>query len=740
MKDRTSTGWLLPLSVLCYLVGAGLLTRFVEPNGLGLMLLALPLFSFTRQYGRKAGLLAAAAGVLLNSIIWTTVGNGIFALRHASVTFILVRYVTECAGAALLVLLVDTLRKAEQARQEEMERSRTLFEIAPAAMFVVEKGRLSYFNNHAVEMLGYSPEELRGLPISSILHPEDFEHALALFAARSEGRLLPVSTTRIRRKDGTVIWVETVGERIEWDGRPAVLYFSSDVSERMAAEERYRISESKYRSLVELAPEAISVVEDGRVSFCNTHFLEMLGYAREEMIGLSIDAITHMDDLASARERYQHRVEGTVLPKAVFRHVRKDGGVIWVETVGQRIEWEGRPAVLYFSSDITERRALEEQFVQAQKMESVGRLAGGIAHDFNNILQVILGFCEILLTTDTDPQDVVRVVKTIKESAERAAALTMQLLAFSRKQSVVFSAVDLAALVRDSRDMLAQMLGEDILVTHELEGDGAVVNADAGQLQQVLMNLAVNARDAMPEGGKLTISIQRSVIGAGDTGRPVEMSPGDYVLLQVSDTGVGMNAETLSRLFEPFFTTKELGKGTGLGLSIVYGIVKQTKGHVFVESRLGGGTTFKIYLPRVPGAPETARTREGSERRGTETVLLVEDEDGVRNLVQRQLAASGYQVLTASDGTEALEVCRKNPGGIDVLLTDVVLPGARGGKVAEAFRVSNPGGRVIYMTGYTDASGFEDRARREGATILQKPFTLSSLVSGIRQVLSGSSR
>jgi len=252
------------------------------------------------------------------------------------------------------------------------------------------------------------------------------------------------------------------------------------------------------------------------------------------------------------------------------------------------------------------------------------------------------------------------------------------------------------------------------------------------------MNLAVNARDAMPEGGTLTISVSRCTIAAGDAGRPIEMSPGDYVVLRVSDTGVGMDGQILSRLFEPFFTTKELGKGTGLGLSIVYGIVKQANGHIFVESRPGSGSTFRIYLPPAAGAREAPRIIADEDRRGSETILLVEDEDAVRDLVLRQLTACGYHVLTAPDGAQALEVCQRNAGRIDILLTDVVLPGVRGGKVAEAFRASSPRGRVIYMTGYTDASGFEEQARREGAIILQKPFTLSSLVAGIRRVLSGS--
>ncbi len=623
------------------------------------------------------------------------------------------------------------------------ERYQALLEIVPAAVLVVQEDGLTYANPQAERLLGYGRQEMLGLPPTRVFHPDDIHELRRQSQTFPAGMILPGRTVRALGRDAEVRWVETLGRRVQWKGRPADLFFCTDVSARVEAEQQHRISESKYRSLVELAPEAISVVEAGAVTFCNSHFLEMLGYTNAEMIGTRIEQITYKDDLASAVERYQRRVEGRVLPKTVFRHVRKDGSVIWVETVGQSIEWEGRPAVLYFSSDITERRALEEKFVHAQKMESVGRLAGGIAHDFNNILQIILGYCEILLSAGSNA-DVPRVVGTIKQSAERAAALTMQLLAFSRKQSVTLAPVDVAALVRDSRSMLAKLLGEDIRISVEAgggeAGDGAaVVRADSGQLQQVLMNLAVNARDAMPEGGDLTIRVSRAAVGEADEERPVELPPGDYVLLQVSDSGVGMDREVLSHLFEPFFTTKGVGRGTGLGLSIVYGIVKETGGHIVVESQPGEGTTFRVYLPRSPEAAPAELPLLETQKVGTETVLLVEDEDAVRELVLQKLEACGYHVLTAADGAQAVEMCKAGSGRIHLLVTDVLLPGMRGTRVAEAFRAFNPAGKVIYMTGYTDTSGFEDLARREGATVLQKPFTLSTLAGAIRRVLNGHS-
>jgi len=286
--------------------------------------------------------------------------------------------------------------------------------------------------------------------------------------------------------------------------------------------------------------------------------------------------------------------------------------------------------------------------------------------------------------------------------------------------------------------MLARMLGEDIRVEHETSGDGNFVKVDPGQLQQVVMNLAVNARDAMPDGGTLTIKVQSVEVGRNEVGRPIEIPPGRYVLVQVRDTGVGMDKATMSHLFEPFFTTKELGKGTGLGLSIVYGVVKQSDGYVYAESELGTGSTFNVFLPRVLGEAQMEPIDPAFDCRGEAKILLVEDEDGVRTLMMQHLSGCGYTMLEASDGAEALSICRQNAGQIDLLLTDVVLPGIRGTKDAEGFRETNPNGRVIYMTGYTDSVTFAESARKESASILQKPFTLTDLGRCITQVLQSS--
>ncbi|HYW83528.1 MAG TPA: PAS domain S-box protein, partial [Spirochaetia bacterium] len=316
-------------------------------------------------------------------------------------------------------------------------------------------------------------------------------------------------------------------------------------SEIQRSTELLRLSESKYRSLVEVAPEGVWVVENGKVIFCNTHFLDILGYSREEMMGMPVETINFRDDLQNSMERYTARAEGRLLPKSVTRQVRKNGKVIWVETSGQRIEWEGKSAVLYFSSDVSERKAFEEQFAQAQKMEAIGRLSGGIAHDFNNILQVILGFCTMMKSYPDDRNAILNDLAIIEDSAKRAASLTQQLLAFSRKQVVQPKVIDLGRLVQQSEKMLCRVLGEDVALTVVLGGEEACVRADAAQIQQVTMNLALNARDAMPNGGRITISIENVHVREA-AGR--DIPPGDYVRLTVNDTGRGMDSHTLGHL------------------------------------------------------------------------------------------------------------------------------------------------------------------------------------------------
>jgi signal transduction histidine kinase len=417
---------------------------------------------------------------------------------------------------------------------------------------------------------------------------------------------------------------------------------------------------------------------------------------------------------------------------------RNDGNTITVRISGRAVSSADEPADVLeaIAEDVTDRRALEDQFRQAQKMEAVGRLAGGVAHDFNNLLMVISGYAEVVLA-ELGPHHLLRdKALAIQQASDRATTLTRQLLAFSRKQLLELKVVDVNAIVSDMERLLRPLIGEDVEFLTSLTNEAAHTRADAGQLEQVLMNLVVNAKDAMSGGGTLTIQTERMVVDDGHRRGATFIRPGDYVMLSVSDTGMGMDKETQSRIFEPFFTTKEKGKGTGLGLSTVYGIVKQSGGYVMVQSEEGRGTTFHIYLPRVEGVAErhpvpVAHTALG----GTETVLLVEDEESVRQLVRETLAAKGYRVVEADNGESGVAVAAKHQGKIDLVITDVVMPGMGGRELVKQLAQTRPETKVLYLSGYTEDAIVSEGTIESGAAFLQKPFTLQNLSRKVREVL-----
>ncbi len=403
----------------------------------------------------------------------------------------------------------------------------------------------------------------------------------------------------------------------------------------------------------------------------------------------------------------------------------------------EQLERKVQERTAALSAEITERKQLEAQLLQSQKMEAVGRLAGGIAHDFNNLLTVIKGYSELLVEEVGGDGRLRRAAEEIDKAADRAALLTRQLLAFSRRQVLEPEVLDLNDVVANMDKMLRRLIGEDIdLVSVRRPGLGRV-KADPGQIEQVIMNLAVNARDAMPQGGKLTLETANVELDEVYARNHVAITPGSYVMLAVSDTGCGMDAETQARIFEPFFTTKELGKGTGLGLATVYGIVKQSGGYIWVYSEPGQGTTFKVYLPRLEEAVETAQPEREIVRpaRGSETVLLVEDEENVRQLVRQTLEKNGYTVLEARAGAEATQLSAQHPGPIHLMLTDVVMPKMSGRELAERLALLRPGIKVLYMSGYTDNAIVHHGVLDPGTAFLQKPFTAADLGQKVREVL-----
>jgi len=508
--------------------------------------------------------------------------------------------------------------------------------------------------------------------------------------------------------------------------------------ERKRTEEQLHESERKYRLLFETNPEPMFVYdfETLRILAVNEAAITRYGYSEAEFLALTIRDIRPVEDQGRLEQELARRPdEGAV--RTGVRHRAKDGRLFEVDLIARPLEFAGRRARLVLARDVTAQRHLENQLRQSQKMEAVGQLAGGIAHDFNNLLTAILGSTQLLLQA-TPPGDVRREdVEEIRNAGLRAAELTRQLLAFSRRQVLAPKVLELNAVVANMDKMLRRLIGDDVELATALHAEAGAVNADPGQLEQVLLNLVVNARDAMPGGGRVLIETTRLLLRDELVERRHRLAPGDYVCLAVTDSGLGMDEATQAHLFEPFFTTKEVGKGTGLGLATVYGIVKQSGGYIWVYSEPGRGTTVKVYLPRVRGAAEPAlpAPEPPALRGGHETVLLVEDAAPVRTLARRSLEACGYQVIDAADGPSALELSARHTGEIAVLVTDVVMPGMSGRELAERLAPTRPAMKVLYTSGYTDDAMVRQGVLNAGVAFLQKPFVPDSLARKVREVL-----
>ena len=513
-------------------------------------------------------------------------------------------------------------------------------------------------------------------------------------------------------------------------------------AELTEANEELRQANQVRQAVVQSSPLAIWAVDlDGNVTFWNPAAERIFGWTEAEVIGKPLPVVS-----AGQQQEYREWLakfrNGETLTAVERTRVRKDGAridvVIWtapLRDAGGQIS-----GTIAIDSDVTERKILEEQFRQSQKLEAVGRLAGGVAHDFNNLLTVITGYSEMLVTEAQNEPNLLDYAQEIQYAANRAAALTAQLLAFSRRQISQPRILDLNDIVSHSIKLLRRVIGEDIeIATHLSTGLGRV-KADPIHIDQVIMNLVVNARDAMTQGGKLTIETANRMLDAEYVGRHLGVEPGPYCLLAISDTGMGMDAATRSRLFEPFFTTKEAGKGTGLGLSIVYGIVKQNGGEIMVYSEPGKGTTFKIYFPMAVVPEDFAASEDHpSEMRGSETILLCEDEAAIRKLVHNMLTRHGYRVIEAESPDQAIQICRQPEGEtIHLLLTDIVMPQVSGFELAKAIRETRPQVKVLYMSGYTDNQVSRSWVLNPGTPFIQKPFTAVALTQKIQEALGSS--
>jgi len=635
--------------------------------------------------------------------------------------------------------MVSGKDQAEAGKPEE--HYRLLFDSISDAVLVHpfhEDGSPEIFvevNQAACERLGYSREELLTMSSYDIDAPEGLAAAAyAMRTLKAEGFAKWEGMHRTR--DGRKIPVEISNRLFELDGKPMILATIRDITERKNAEKAFREHEETLHALLNATTDlAFLVDEGGTILACNEAFARNAGApSAEGLTGKSVWGVAGLPLDRRVREQAS-RVTRTAAPARI--EIARESLLyeLVIFPIPDRSGAVHRLA--FFLRDVTASRQTEEQLRQAQKMEAVGRLAGGIAHDFNNLITVMRGFSELALEELSGNSRLSDDITQVKAAADRAAELTARLLTFSRKQVLMPRVVDPGALIRGIETMLRRVIGEDIDVVVDLADDTGRIMADSGQVEQVMMNLAVNARDAMPRGGTLRISSSNQAVSAGVDPEFPGLASGDYVRLRVSDTGHGMDRETMSRLFEPFFTTKEPGKGTGMGLSTVYGIVTQSGGRIYCTSAPGEGTAFTIFFPRLLGpVPEPVRAEPRRQAaHGTERVLLVEDEAPVRDYARRVLENGGYEVLEAGNGESALRIATAERGTIHLLLTDVVMPGMGGPELSSRVTGLRPSIRTLFMSGY-GRPALERRGALSGATpLLGKPFDETGLLSAVRAVL-----
>ncbi len=629
---------------------------------------------------------------------------------------------------------VDELRASEA-------RYRRLFEAAKDGILILaaDTGCIVDVNPFMTELTGYARDEFMGKHLWEIGPFKDTAHSKDSFAELRARDFVRYDDLPLKTTDGNKVDVEFVSNVYLVNGEKVIQCNIRDITVRKRAVEELRMRDRAIQEVSQGILISDPRLPDNPILYASPGFTRLTGYERDDVVGRNCRFLQGKDTDPASTTELREAVRGGRSCAVELLNYRKDGTPFWNSVEISPVKDVDGPLTHFVGvlTDVTARRQLEGQFLQAQKMEAVGRLAGGVAHDFNNVLSVILSYAQ-LLCDNLNPDDPMRAdVEEILKAGQRAADLTKQLLAFSRQQVLEAKVLNLNEVIAGMEKMIGRLLGADIEVTILPAPRLGNVRADSGQLEQIVMNLAVNARDAMLLGGHLTIETANRDLDEDFARAHHDVRPGPYVELAVSDTGIGMDRATLARIFEPFFTTKDKGKGTGLGLAMVFGTVKQSGGHIFVDSEPGKGTTFRILLPEVGGVVpvpiHVPATRE-TERIGG-TILLVEDEDQVRILARNILRRQGYVVLDASNGGEALLICESHGANIDLLLTDVVLPRMSGRQLAERLAPIRPAMKVLYMSGYTDDAILQHGILDSGVAFLQKPLTPGSLMRKVREVL-----
>ncbi len=644
----------------------------------------------------------------------------------------------------------------EVLRKSEHYFRSLLFNIHEDILVIDRDYKVTDVNNTLLVTVGLKREEVIGRHCYEILH--DYNQPCsrygeqcslqAVFDSGNPYNCRHIHTRLDNQSDRSKVWVDILLSPLKdvHGNVTRVIEAMRDITDLVLTGEALRESEERHRTAIENSPDGVAIVQGGQPLFVNQKFVEIFGYDRpEEIVGKPLCTVVPADDLNQMEEvNYERQRDGPITLRHEFKGIRKGGEPILIEVSATQITYRGEAASLVYLRDITERKRkeqevafLQEQLRQSQKMEAIGLLAGGIAHDFGNLLAIVQGYSELSLLKLPKEGPLREDIEEVKEAAGRAKDLIGRLLAFSRRQIFQTSILDLNTILRDLEKMLRRIIGEDIELITLLASDLGKVEADPGQIEQILLNLAVNARDAMPSGGKLTIETTNIELDKTYARSHVAVKPGRYLMVSVSDTGIGMTPEVRERLFEPFFTTKQRGKGTGLGLSTVYGIVKQSGGNIWVYSEPGYGTTFKIYLPRVdetlkqPGEKKLLEEFPG----GNETILVVEDEEKVLKLVLQILRVQGYKVLEAPRGGDALLISKQHEGPIHLMVTDVVMPGMNGQELAKRLAPFRPEMKVLYMSAYPDNAVVHHGVLKEGVNFIQKPFTVAGLAKKVRDVL-----